>query len=97
MRIQSDYPPPFMNPNVLIYGALADAYATQCGRPPTYQDPGFSPELSAKYEAMFQEAFLTLIEEDEARGQSTFTWDDVVYTYGANYDQSHDDTPYIAP
>lgn len=97
MRQQYDYPPPFINPNALIYGALADAYATPCGRPPEYKDPGFSLENSQKYEGMFAQAVLDLIEADEARDSSMFTFEAPQWSMGANWAASHDDTPWIRP
>lgn len=97
MRIRSDYPPPFINPNALVYGALADLCSTNFGRPPEYKDPGYDMNASAKWEAKYQEAFMALIESDEQRSSSMFTYDQTVWSYGANYNMSHDDTPFIRP
>lgn len=97
MRLQSDYPPPFMNPNVLIYGALADLYAMNLGRPPEYKDPGYDPNAAARYDGMFQAAFQALIESDESRKSSMFTYSQDTWQQGSNYNVSHDDTPWIGP
>lgn len=97
MRIKSDYPPPFINPTALVYGTLADAFRTPCGRPPTYQDPGFSVDNADRYEMLFEKAVTDLIEADEARQVSMFTYDRANFSMGANWNMDHDDSYWERP
>ena len=97
MRMASDYPPPFINPNALIYGALADAFKVPCPRPPDYKDPFFNLDAAMAHEQMFDKAVLQLIEADEARQTSMLTYEKYNWSLGANWAVSHDDTPYITP
>lgn len=89
MRVSSDYPPPFINPNALIYGALADAFRTPCPRPPDYKDPGFSLEAADRYEAMFEKAVMDLMEAEEARNCMMFTYDSGTGSMGSDFARSH--------
>lgn len=74
MRLMDDYPPPFLNPNVLIYGALADAFRTPCPRPPDYRDPYLNPQTAASYEALFDRAYIEAVNADESLSQQAFQW-----------------------
>lgn len=94
MRLPGDRPPPFMNPNVLTWGALADAFRTPCGRPPDYKDPYFNPQTALTYEAQFEKAFVALLEADQGKSQKLFDWN-YSQTFGAtsmgsNWNQDHD-------
>lgn len=93
MRIPTDYPPTGINPNMLIYGGLADAYATPCPMGPEGKDRGFSLEASAKYAQMFEVAFIDALNGDQASSQSMWTWDvgrtALGGSMGANYAVDH--------
>lgn len=91
MRIPSDYPPPVLNPNCMIWGALSQGFATQCGKPPDYKDPAYSLQNADRYAAMAEKAFLEAIEADEARVQTMFTSEPYAWyaNMGANYEQAH--------
>lgn len=97
MRAKYDYPPPFMNPNALIYGALADLCSMNLGRPPEWKDPGYSMEAAMRWDAKFNEAFQAMLEADEQIKSSMFTYDQSTWSMGSNYNVSHDDTPWITP
>lgn len=93
MRVPTDYPPSGMNPNMLIYGALADAYATPCPRGADGKDPGFSLEASAKYSQMFEQAFSDALNADQSISQSMWTFDSTatgLASLGANWNVDHD-------
>lgn len=92
MRVPSDYPPPGMNPNMLLYGALSDAYATPSPRLDG-KDPGFSLEASQKYGAMYEQAFQDSLSGDQSVSQSMWTWDATRSSFasmGANWNVDHD-------
>jgi hypothetical protein len=93
MRLPSDMPPPFMSPNCLIMGALADAFRTPCPRPPEMKDPFFSPETAVEYERRFNEAVIEEMNADESKYQRAFEWN-FAQTFGglslgSNWNQSH--------
>jgi hypothetical protein len=93
MRLPQDQPPPFLNSNMLILGALADAFATPCPRPPDNRDPFFSMENAQRYEARFQQAVIDAMTADEGKYQRAFTWE-FSRTFGgmgmgANFEQCH--------
>lgn len=92
MRVPTDYPPPGMNPNMLIYGALADAYATPSPRGADMKDVGFSLEASQKYAAMFEQAFIDALNADQSISQSMWTFDSrgTGASLGANWEVDHD-------
>jgi hypothetical protein len=91
MRIPSDYPPPVLNPNCLIYGALSQGFATFCGRPPDYRDPAYSLENAERYRGMADQAFLDAVNADESRVMTMFTYSrpNGLQNLGANYEQVH--------
>jgi len=92
MSLPSDYPPPFINPSVIIYGALADAFRTPMPRPPDYNDHGLSPDAANSYEALFERGVNDLIEADEMRYQTAFSYDYAQLfglSMGANWEQAH--------
>jgi hypothetical protein len=94
MRLPFDMPPPFLNSNMLIMGALADAFRTPCPRPPDGKDQFFSLENAAEYERRFDQAVIECMNADESLYQRAFTW---AYSQtfggasmGASWLQSHD-------
>jgi hypothetical protein len=93
MRLPQDQPPPFLNSNMLIMGALADAFSTPCPRPPDMKDSFFSMENAQKYEARFEQAVIEAMNADESKYQRAFQWN-FAQTFGAagmgaNWNQSH--------
>lgn len=93
MVVPGDMPPPFINPNLLIYGALADAYRTPSPRGPESKDTGLSLEASMRYEELFERAYIDNLTADQSKAQTNFTWN-VAQTFGyglgSNWLQSHD-------
>ena len=94
MRLPSDRPPSFLNPNIFIMGALADAFSTPCPRPPDNRDPFFSLENAQKYEARFEQAVVEAMNSDESLYQRGFDSDLTRAggrdrSMGANWEQSH--------
>lgn len=93
MRLPTDMPPPFIQSGTYIYGALADAFRTWCGRPPGNSDPGYSLENSAMYEQMFEKAVIDSMAADESLAQKAFSYDwGRVFGFGlgAAWEQCHD-------
>ena len=94
MRLPNDTPPVGVNPNVLIYGALADAFATPCPRPPEFKDPFFSLDTASMYNSRFEKAVVENMNSDESTYQKSFTWNFTQtyggMSYGANFLQDHD-------
>ena len=74
LRLPSDMPPPFLNSNVLVMGALADAFRTPCPRPPDNKDLFFSLENAAEYERRFDQAVIECMNSDEGLYQRAFSW-----------------------
>lgn len=94
MRLPQDQPPSFLNSNMFIMGALADAFSTPCPRPPDGKDPFFSLENAQKYEARFEQAVIEAMNADESKYQRAFQWN-FAQTFGgmgmgASWEQSHD-------
>ena len=94
LRLPADMPPSFLDPTVLIMGALADAFRTPCPRPPENKDPFFSVETANVYEARFEQAMIEAMTADEGLYQRAFTWN-FAQTWGgvspgAQWLQSHD-------
>ena len=94
MRLPSDMPPPFLNSNMLIMGALADAFRTPCPRPPDNKDPFFSMENAAEFERRFDQAVVEAMNSDESLYQRAFSWN-YAQTFGgmsmgASFLQTHD-------
>jgi hypothetical protein len=87
-------PPPFLNSNMLIMGALADAFRTPCPRPPDNKDPFFSMENAAEFERRFDQAVVEAMNSDESLYQRAFSWN-YAQTFGgmsmgASFLQTHD-------
>ena len=93
MRLPSDRPPAFLNPNIFIMGALADAFSTPCPRPPDQKDPFFSLENAQKYEQRFEMAVIEAMNADESLYMRGFDWDHARAgggaNMGANWEQDH--------
>jgi hypothetical protein len=93
LRLPSDQPPPFLNPNIFLMGALADAFSTPCPRPPDGKDLFFSLENAQRYEARFEQAVVEAMTADEGLYQRAFQWNFAqtfgASSMGANWEQSH--------
>lgn len=92
MRLPGDRPAPFINPSILMYGALADAYRTPVPIGPEMKDPWLSPQTAEVYEKRFELGYADAINADNNLYQSAFTWQyQSLYGIGnAAFWQSHD-------
>lgn len=81
----SDRLPPFINPEIIVQGALAEALRTREGP----KDPYYDINLAREYEAKFQ--FLTTLaaNSDEERCLTTYTNLVRGYQLGSNWAQNH--------
>ncbi len=61
--VDTDRPPPFINPSILFYGALADAKMMRLSR----DDPYYDPDGARYYEQRFQQALQEAKNADEAK------------------------------
>lgn len=88
LRKESDRLPPFLNPNVIIYGALADAFLTK----QQDKDPWYDLSASLKYEDKFREALDAAANADDGKCQQTLSYEKSRWgvSMGANWNQSHD-------
>lgn len=90
MVLPGDRPPHFINPTVLIYGALADALRTRNIQNPNGQDPWYDPRSADQYEAKFQQAVNDLITADNSKAQRAYEWEYARWGLGgANFAQQH--------
>lgn len=88
--LPGDRPPYFLNPSVIIYGALADAFRMKFPQPPKFDDPWYNPKAADDYEARFERGIADLINADNSKAQTDMTWDfDAWGIGGANWDQTH--------
>ena len=93
----TDRPPPFINPSVIIDGAIADALRRMDLRDNTDKDPYFNPSLAREFDAKFLAGAIAAANADEERCQQRLTssfWEVGGGAYpSAAYDQSHVNTP----
>jgi len=85
-----DRPPYFINPTVILHGALADAFRMKFPQPPKFDDPWYNPKAADDYEAKFERGVADLTNADNSKAQRDYEWDfDAFGQSGANYDQNH--------
>lgn len=82
-----DRPPYFINPNVFIYGALAQALRVRLGP----NDSGYDPATANTYEQMAERDLMAAIVADDGKVQATLQWEyqRLLGSRGANWNQSH--------
>lgn len=90
--IDTDRPPWFMDPNMFVNGAIADALRIKNIRFVTDVDPYFNPQLARDYEAMYQKDLQLAVNANESKAQRAYThsWEEIFGNLGANYWQRHD-------
>jgi len=88
MVSDTDRPPWFLNPSILVHGALADAFRFRRGKDDAY----YSPDLAMQYEARFMQGMQDAINNDESKFQRaySFKYENVFGAGGANFWRSHD-------
>lgn len=85
-----DRPPLFINPTVILHGALADAFRMKFPQPPKFDDPWYNPKAADDYERKFEMGVADLTNADNSKAQRDMEWDfDAYGQNGANYDVSH--------
>lgn len=85
-----DRPPYFINPTVILHGALADAFRMKFPQPPKFDDPWYNPKAADDYEAKFERGVADLTNADNSKAQRDYEWDfDAFGQSGSNFDQSH--------
>jgi len=83
----NDRPPWFLNPNIFIYGALADGYRYKRAA----DDPWFIPQMARDYEARMEVLIEAAIQANDSKLQSSYTWPESNFGYPpGNYRVSHD-------
>jgi len=92
LKMQNDRPPWFMDPNLFVTGAIADALRIKNIRSVMDQDPWFNPDLAMQYEQMYRIQLQEIVNSDESKAQLAFThdWQNILAAGGANYWKQHD-------
>jgi hypothetical protein len=75
MRLPGDRPPPYINPTILTYGALSDAFRTPVPVGPDMKDSYMSLQVADSYEKKFELGYFDAINADNSLYQSAFTWE----------------------
>jgi hypothetical protein len=88
LRKEADRLPPFLNPNVILYGAYSMALMTKQEDKDTFYDPVVALEYKRKY----MEALQFAANADDGKCQQTLTHEKSRWgvSMGANWAQSHD-------
>jgi hypothetical protein len=83
LKNDNDRPPWFINPNVWVWGALADALMYKSGA----QDPYFNPQLAQVYEQRFLQGVQDAKNADQSKAVTDFHYDfDRIYgALGGNF------------
>ncbi len=92
LKRPTDRPPGFINPTVIIDGAIADALRRKDLRDNTDSDPYHNPSLAREFEQKFQAGAILAAQADEERCQRALTssmWQQGGIAPGASYWQSH--------
>lgn len=88
LRKDSDRLPPFLNPNLILYGAQSQALRTRVEK----DDPFYDPAAANYYEQLFLQELESAIVADEGKAQQQLTQELSRWGVpgGANWAQSHD-------
>jgi hypothetical protein len=88
MVANTDRPPSFLDPSILVYGALADAWAIKLPG----ENINGNLQISQRWEQQFQAAVMNAMSADNGKRMAAYTWPNSGSGYpgGANYSQSHD-------
>lgn len=88
----SDRPPWFIDPNLFVTGAIADALRIKNIKSVIDIDPHWNPDLAMQFEQMFRIQLNDVVNADEAKAQRAYTheWQNILAAGGANYWQMHD-------
>jgi hypothetical protein len=92
LKMPNDRPPWFIDSNLFVQGACADALRIKNIKSVMDQDPWFNPELDREYESMYQYNLQMAANADEAKAQRAYShqWDDILAAGGAQFWVGHD-------
>lgn len=88
MKERDDRPPPFINPQIIIDGATADALRQRVDA----DDPYFNPNLAREFDAKFNRGFVMAVNADSGRHMrdlQTRAGALLNGGFGGNWDQTH--------
>lgn len=88
MRAGSDRPPSFVDPAILVYGALSDAWKVKLPG----DDMRGNLQISQMWEQKFQQGLLACMQSDNGKSMQAYSWAKGGGNLpgGANFWQSHD-------
>ena len=88
LKRDTDILPPFLNPTIFYYGAMANALAFRVSA----DDPYFNPQSAMAFEGMYERALEAAKNDDERRicKDYTFEYESIMGAMGANFWRSHD-------
>jgi hypothetical protein len=92
LKMPFDRPPYFIDPNLFVIGAIADALRIKNLRNVSDQDPYYDPNLAMQYEQMYRIQLEECVNSDQAKAQRAYThsWENILAAGGANFWQQHD-------
>ena len=91
-----DRPPAYLNPQVIVMGAIADALRTKIGvdsaAPDSAMDPYYDPAVADIWEQRFAQGAENLCNADNNLYNQQYTWRKTQFGFpsGANWARSHD-------
>jgi hypothetical protein len=90
LRMDTDRPPWFIDPNIFTEGAIADSLRIKNLRQFGAQDPYFNPDLAMTYEQLFRLHLQECVNADEAKAQRAFSFLRRDLFPGGNWGVNHD-------
>lgn len=87
MKEDGDQPPPFVNPNVFLWGAASQALRTKVGEKDSYYDPATANYYEAK--AMNEEALAMAADQSKAQTMLSLEVERMLGGRGGLWNQSH--------
>lgn len=90
MKAPGDQPPPYLDPSVIIMGAIADSLRTRVGNDDMY----YAPDVAMVWEQRFQDGLEKLVGADNNLFGQSYSWSSGSgsggYPTGATFNRSHD-------
>jgi hypothetical protein len=90
LKLDTDRPPWFIDPNLFVEGAIADSLRIKNLRQFGATDPYFNPDLAMTYEQMFRLHLQECVNADEAKAQRAFSHMRQNLFPGGNWAVNHD-------
>ena len=93
LKAPGDRPPAYLDPSVIIMGAIADSLRTRVGVDDIY----YAPDVANVWEQRFTDAVNQLVLADNNLINQSYSWRSGAegYPTGANWDRSHDQGAYM--